>query len=427
MDPTKIPDINHLTTEVTTKFATNFDTWINNQINNDFLIASIATFAFGILLYLLRHVPLEVYHYLKKRCTIHVQINNQNALYEKIAHELDKNSVKFLSRTKSLDNRKLTIGFSTSVARLSGSYCFVSRVKEQSDSYDHKQFIELTFPFASHKKVERLFEEFFEKLDSIDNDKTSVYSMTSNSGDLEFTKTINKRLRESVYVKDEILDNLEKRIDFFAENKDWYKKTGIPYKFNILLHGPPGTGKTTLLKYIAAYTNRDIIFANPNSISSLAKGINRKNLWDDDEMAPSKERKYICVLEDIDCFENVQSRDDDDEQPKNLMKSVTTSMSDVLNVIDGLNTPNDLIIVATTNHIEKLDSALLRKGRFDEVIKVDLLEKKEIMKMFSLYFPDNKEFLNKANSIVYSPITGSNLQDLIITYSEDPEKILENL
>ena len=57
-------------------------------------------------------------------------------------------------------------------------------------------------------------------------------------------------------------DTLIKRLDFFRDNKSWYKSRGIPYTMGLLLHGIPGCGKTSTIKAIANHTQRHIVSGN---------------------------------------------------------------------------------------------------------------------------------------------------------------------
>ena len=57
-------------------------------------------------------------------------------------------------------------------------------------------------------------------------------------------------------------DTLIKRLDFFRDNKSWYKSRGIPYTLGLLLHGIPGCGKTSTIKAIANHTQRHIVSGN---------------------------------------------------------------------------------------------------------------------------------------------------------------------
>ena len=107
---------------------------------------------------------------------------------------------------------------------------------------------------------------------------------------------------------------VKERMDLFCNNPDWYKDKGIPYTLGILLHGPPGTGKTSLIKAIAKDTNRHIF--NIKLLPDTTK-TQLNNLFFNETVKvirngktemysiPLDERIY--VMEDIDCDSDILS------------------------------------------------------------------------------------------------------------------------
>ena len=432
-----------LITTLEYQFVNQFDTWINNQIfNNDFLIAGIFTVLASAGLFMLRNVPGKIWAYIKKRSTIEVVVNNDNYLFVPITEELNKNSIKFLSRTKVLDKERLTIGFSRSFTFFGGRFAIVLREKEKSDSRDFKQNITITFPLVSSEKVADIFAKFIENQHKRNIDKTSIYSLEENY--LAKIKNIPHRNRDSIFINEDYLEKMEKSIDDFLRNKQWYKEKGIPYKFGLLLYGPPGTGKTSIAKYIAAYTDRDLILCPPNKLEYVATSIRIEvnDYYPDDTPNNRAKRKYVILMEDIDCFSIAKARknkisvqnniipltDKNNDEPGKSFNSILDldNLSTLLNALDGLKSPEDVIIIATTNDIEALDPAIIRPGRFDELIFIGPLSDKNIKKMIKSYIIDSK-FLAEIESLNFEPVEGAKLQHILLSNLKTPDKILEEL
>ncbi|KAJ4959671.1 hypothetical protein NE237_019581 [Protea cynaroides] len=169
----------------------------------------------------------------------------------------------------------------------------------------------------------------------------------------------------------------------FSNSKDYYAKIGKAWKRGYLLYGPPGTGKTTMIAAMANFLNYDIYDLELTAV---------KNNTELRKLLIETSGKSIIVLEDIDCSLDLAGKrkkekekdrkDDSNPDTKNLQKAKEvnnekTSSSDVtlsglLNFIDGLwsSCGEERIIVFTTNHVEKLDPALIRSGRMDKHIEL---------------------------------------------------------
>jgi hypothetical protein len=91
----------------------------------------------------------------------------------------------------------------------------------------------------------------------------------------EYLLNTTKDLRNNCFFTD--VDKIIKRIDFFINNKEWYKSRGIPYQLGFLFYGPPGCGKTSTIKAIARMLDRHIV--NVNEIDKIKKVSDLKNIF----------------------------------------------------------------------------------------------------------------------------------------------------
>jgi chaperone BCS1 len=195
-----------------------------------------------------------------------------------------------------------------------------------------------------------------------------------------YDSTIPKRSFDSIFLKKDNLNKIKDPITRFL-NKDVYKeycKHGIPYKLNILLHGPPGTGKTSIIHSIASDCNASICVLNINAElkeESMIEAISQVN---------EGEKRSILVLEDIDCI--FVDRKINDTLKNNI------TMNGILNCLDGFNNPEGLIVIMTTNFPDKLDNALMRSGRIDLEVEMTYLDKFQARNMFLSFFDNEEHF-----------------------------------
>lgn len=232
--------------------------------------------------------------------------------------------------------------------------------KASTGASDINRFVTATFYGKDAKKFKKDYIDYLKRLEEDHNDTISLSRMTgtcSSSGD-----SVPKRPFDTVFTK--YNDEIKSRLDKFKSNSRFYKESGLTYKIGFLFFGPPGSGKSSLVRAMASYTGWDILYID----------INTYNIAD----APSF-GKQIVLIEDIDCL----SINRDPEKGKG-----GTSLQTLLNYIDGPLTPSETIFVATTNHIENLDPALIRPGRFDHQYLIDYIDKDMAKEMCKVYEAD---------------------------------------
>ncbi|XP_065049271.1 AAA-ATPase At3g28580-like [Musa acuminata AAA Group] len=190
--------------------------------------------------------------------------------------------------------------------------------------------------------------------------------------------------------KQEIIDDLET----FSKSQDYYAKIGKAWKRGYLLYGPPGTGKSTMIGCMANFLNYDVYDIDLTAV---------KDNTELRHLIVNTDSKSIIVIEDIDCSlhlsgareakkSNQGNKESVDEEKGDEGKSKATfsgplnfidgqnkgegkskvTLSGLLNSVDGLWSAcgGERLIVFTTNHVEELDPALIRRGRMDVHIEL---------------------------------------------------------
>lgn len=198
----------------------------------------------------------------------------------------------------------------------------------------------------------------------IDVDKnTHERREKSESIDVMYNKMQNRDL-DTLFFSHGEKESICNHINKFNNNEKFYKEKQLLYKTGILLHGEPGTGKSSLVKAIATKYSRSIVAVNMSNIEfiDLNKLTQAINIDED--------KKYIVLLEDIDTL----FLDRSNGQISNADQAVINKL---LQFLDSNTSPTNVIFIATTNHIDRLDSALLREGRFDLKVEVKPLSRDE--------------------------------------------------
>jgi hypothetical protein len=256
------------------------------------------------------------------------------------------------------------------------------------------------------------------------------------------TKFITNKTLDNLF--GENIENSKKRLDMFLNNKDWYVEKGIPYSLGFILYGDPGCGKTSFIKAVANVSNRHI-FNIQLTKKTTVKELN--DLFYNNTINVSEKGTYIkldipvsnrlYILEDVDCLTDIvlarkyiENRDTNVDYEKKKAEKVKrenseelATLSHLLNVLDGVLETDGRMIIMTTNHIDKIDGALKRPGRFDSIIKFEKMSAYALDKMISHFYSNEVKIDTTEFSGCFTPAES---QEILLKNLYTTENIYED-
>jgi chaperone BCS1 len=202
-----------------------------------------------------------------------------------------------------------------------------------------------------------------------------------------------KRPLGSVILDEGVKEGLVDDVKEFLKAQEWYTDRGVPYRRGYLLYGPPGTGKTSFIQALAGELDYSVAMINLSEIG----------MTDDllSQLLTQLPEKSILLLEDVDAaLVNRRQRDPDGYSGR------TVTASGLLNALDGLAAGEDRIAFLTTNHIDRLDPALIRPGRVDMMVRIGEATRYQATQMWDRYYGDidkdhsgKERFLNRLQEL----------------------------
>lgn len=213
---------------------------------------------------------------------------------------------------------------------------------------------------------------------------------------------------ETIYLDKKFKDDTVNDVQNFLNSEEIYASYGIPYKRIFLLEGVPGSGKTSFIFAIASMFNMDIGIINFNPDIDDSVFMNAITHLPDN---------HILLMEDIDAlFVERQS----------VNKSAVT-FTGILNALDGVARKNKLLCFITTNYLKNLDSALIRPGRVDKVLKFDYCTREQLLMMFEKFRPKELDSFDKFyDGVRKKKLTTAILQKFFFDHKEE-ENIIDKI
>ena len=225
---------------------------------------------------------------------------------------------------------------------------------------------------------------------------------------------------EDVGGLEEVKGKLQEAVEWPLKKPEVFKRLGIRPPRGILLYGPPGTGKTLLAKAIAKESEANFILVNGPSLLSKWVGESEKAVREIFRKA-RQTAPTILFFDEINALVPRRSSGGGDNH------SAERVVNQMLTEMDGLESLNDVVIVAATNRPDMLDPALLRQGRFDRIILTPIPDAKGRKKIFEIYTEpmpkakdvDVNELAEKTEGYVGADIEGVCREAAMIALRED--------
>ena len=182
---------------------------------------------------------------------------------------------------------------------------------------------------------------------------------------------------------DEVKEEFQEIVTFLKK-PERYTRVGAKIPKGVLLSGPPGTGKTLLAKAIAGEAKVPFFSCSASEFVELFVGIGASRIRDLFKRAKAK-TPCIIFIDEIDAVgrqrgSGVGGGNDEREQ----------TLNQLLTEMDGFETNNGVIVIAATNRVDILDSALLRPGRFDRQLVVGFPDSKARLSILKVHAKDKK-------------------------------------
>lgn len=407
-------------------FGLSLYAWLNKQ--NPMIAGAISLWALGSGTYIARDIPSRIWRVVVKQTTVVLTLNNIDNVYDNFLRWYHITGRSAMARTLIAKNSSyeyrdenegevevdISAGYGTHYFMFGGKpFQFSRDLQDANNTKDVKESITLTTIGRSQAQFHKLIAEVTPE--KINKDLTLIYKWAGQDSYWQCYAQQPTRKFDSVILPQETKDEIVNHIETFLASRQWYMDHGIPYRTGLIFHGIPGTGKTSLVRALCEFFKKPLYIISLTGMSDIGLEAALSDL----------PRNALVLIEDIDTYSITKERSDgskDNNSTDAGEEFRALTLSGLLNAIDGIIASDGRILIATTNHIEKLDSALTRKGRFNISIEIGYLTHECFIGFFHNFYP---EFGVPEGVKFKEDMTPANLQALIMDHIDNPEYVLK--
>lgn len=314
----------------------------------------------NVLFYSIKIDDSSPFYYAMQKYVKNERMDNVKNFYYKNFWDNWVSRVDGKNRGKKIDN--LFFSYGHFFVKFNNKRIFLSKTNRVVDnSMDPWKSVKQSITLYSFNK--KVIFDLLHHIESTYYNDTINYYFNSD-GETKMLGPIGSKQFEHIFLNDNLVETIRNDVDKFINSEEQYCKLGIKYKRTYLFYGPAGTGKSSLATAIANHSGRNILSINVSKDMTDATLI---------KVIAGRPDKAIILFEDIDClFANLKRSESVEESKEGEKKdnSIKVTLSCILNILDGAYTPEDVIFILTTNHIDKLDDAIRRDGRTDLKLEI---------------------------------------------------------
>lgn len=393
--------------------------------NNPIFSGGLALGLMGGILASLRAVPGKLWDGVKRQVILSAEIRSDDALFYWFKYWLHQQASVKASRSVSASThwtssdddsgQKLRIVFTPApgehLIRYKGKMLWMSReVHENAGGFGGPtEKVVLKCLGRDQTILRTLFKEVEAVATSVDNNHVSVW-IPDGSSWTELVKK-NPRYLDSVILPEGIAEEILTDLSRFNDSGEWYSRRGLPYRRGYLFYGPPGSGKSSLVSALAGEMRKDLYVLNIGS-----KGMDDTTV---SQLMMKIPPKGFLLIEDVDAA--FSQRDKADEHASHV------TFSGLLNALDGVGAKDGQIVFLSTNHIEKLDPALIRPGRVDYRLLLGNPDRSQARRLFDRFFPDSQYASFFAQKAIDKGLSMAALQSHLLSNRDDASAAYESL